>query len=385
MATTNQSLSRQTAWWGEPLAGYLGGRDNNFNLVRIVAALAVLVSHAFAVTTGDETSEPLRALTGLSLGQFAVAVFFGISGLLIARSFDRRETIVHFGAARFLRLWPALTVVILLSVFVLGPAMTELPTADFFASPRTWEFIPSNFTLVFRDATLPGVFLDNPQSPSTNGSLWSLFYEVVCYGGVVVAGYLGALRRDWRFAVLLAGATIGHVLSVIYSPAGGLAYRLDTLGFIGFPFVLGMAAYVWRDQVRLGPAGVALCWLLVAAMAQTMFFSSAIMAALVYTTLWLVLVPKGAVLAYNRVGDFSYGVYIFAYPIQQTLVAVWPGMSAWTNILAAVPLTLLFAIASWFMVEKPSLALARPLGDRLAMLSRRGAHPIVAEASNNEA
>lgn len=81
---------------GQPIAGYLGGRDNNLNLIRIVAASAVLVSHAFALTSGDVMNEPFRTSTGLSLGQFAVAIFFGMSGLLIARSFDRKQSLAHF-------------------------------------------------------------------------------------------------------------------------------------------------------------------------------------------------------------------------------------------------------------------------------------------------
>lgn len=100
---------------GNPIGEYLGGRDNNLNLIRIVAASAVLVSHAYALTSGQEMSEPFRAATGLSLGQFAVAIFFGMSGLLIARSFDRRQSLAHFVSARFLRLWPALAVVLTLT------------------------------------------------------------------------------------------------------------------------------------------------------------------------------------------------------------------------------------------------------------------------------
>lgn len=351
---------------GQPVAGYLGGRDNNLNLIRIVAASAVLVSHAYALTTGEEMSEPFRAMTGLSLGQFAVAIFFGMSGLLIARSFDRMQTFAHFLSARFLRLWPALAVVLVLTAFALGPAMTALPLGDYLTSGQTLAYVPRNISLVLRNDFLPGVFTQNPDGASTNGSLWSLFYEVACYGGVVVAGYLGALRKGWRFALFLALVIAGHAWSVLAAPAGGLAYRLDVMGFVGFPFALGMAAYVWRDRVPLGFAGIALVWVLVAAAWGTVWLASAIMVALIYTCLWLAFVPKGAVLAYNRLGDFSYGVYIFAFPVQQTLIAIWPEQDAATNMIGSGAITLLLAIASWHLVEKRAIALARPAGDWLA-------------------
>lgn len=360
---------------GPALAQCLGGRDNNLNLIRIVAAGSVLVSHAFALVGGDDMAEPLRAATGLSLGQYAVAIFFGISGLLISRSFDRRQSIVHFGVARFLRLWPALLVVLTLTAFVLGPALTQLSVRSYFHSRETWTYVPLNASLAFRYDFLSGVFERNPYGAATNGSLWSLFYEVMCYCGVVAVGYLGGLRRRRLFALFLAGVVAGHVWSVFASPPGGIAYRLDVLGFVGFPFALGMACYVWRDALRLSLAGLGSCWLLVAFASSTPFFSSMIMAALVYSALWCAFVPKGALLRYNALGDFSYGVYIYAFPVQQTLIAHQPGQSPWTNMAYAIPVTLVLSMASWHLIEKRALAFARPAGDRLSALLLSGSAP----------
>lgn len=352
------------------LADCLGGRDNNLNLIRILAAGAVLVSHAFALVAGDEMAEPLRATTGLSLGQYAVAIFFGISGLLIARSFDRRQTFAHFCIARFLRLWPALLVVLTLTAFALGPIVTSLRTSEYFASLQTWAYVPRNASLAFRNDLLPGVFGRNPYGAATNGSLWSLFYEVACYAGVVVIGCIGGLRRKPLFAAFFLAVLIAHGWSVFAAPSGGIAYRLDIMFFVGLPFALGMAVYVWRESVRLSPQGLAFVWVMVLAVSSTAFFSSAIMAALVYTSLWLAFVPKGTVLRYNDLGDFSYGVYIFAYPVQQTLVDLWPGHSPWLNIAASVPVTLTLSIASWHLIEKRALAYSKSAGDRLAAMLR---------------
>lgn len=361
---------------GPPIAELLGGRDNNFNLIRMIAAMAVLVSHAAILTTGDPASEPLLQTTGQSLGHFAVGIFFGISGLLIARSFDRRKSFWHFVASRVLRLWPALLVVLLLTALLLGPAMTSMDSSAYFASRETWIYVPSNLSLAMRSDHLPGLFADNPLSDAVNGSLWSLFYEVVCYGGVVAVGAIGLLRSRKLFLVFLLLVTAAHIAAVLAEPQGGLAYILGVLGLVGFPFALGTAIYVWRGYVRMGPAGAAVLWLGAIALSTTPFLASGILVALVYTTLWLALVPKGPLLGYNRLGDYSYGTYIYAFPVQQTLIALHPGMTPLTNVLLAMPLTLALAIASWTLVEDRALRAARPVGDWLFGLVTRSANRV---------
>lgn len=354
---------------GPVLADRIGGRDNHFNLIRICAATAVMISHAFAVVTGDDMAEPLRAATKFSLGQYAVAVFFGVSGLLIARSFDRRASFLHFLVARVLRLYPALFVALLLTAFVLGPLITGLDSTAYFSARETWVYVPVNLTLAFRSNVLPGVFTTNPLAGIVNAPLWSLFYEVTCYGFVVLAGFAGLLRHKGLFAIFLAAVAGAHIVSVFTEPAGGIAFKLDLLGFVGFPFALGMAAYVWRDRLRLGAAFAALLWLAPVATLLipilTPFLASAIMLALVYTTFWLALVPKGPLLRYNALGDFSYGVYIFAYPIQQTLELQGVTTTPLGNMLLTAPLMLGCAALSWHFVESPSLGRVREAGDWL--------------------
>lgn len=346
---------------GPPIAALLGSRDNHFNLIRMIAALAVLVSHAVALTTGDPSKEPLVQSTGLSLGSYAVGVFFGISGLLIARSFDRRKSLWHFVISRILRLWPALFVVLLLTAVVLGPSLSSLDSSTYFTSRETWIYVPSNLALVFRSDHLPGLFADNPLPFTVNGSLWSLFYEVTCYCGIIVVGSIGLLRARKLFLVTLLLATAAYIAVMLTEPQGGGVVRLA-----GIPFAIGTAIYVWRDHVKLGPAGALILWLSALALAWTPFLVSGILVALVYTTFWLALKPKGVALHYNRLGDFSYGTYIYAFPTQQALISIYPGMDTLTNIALSIPLTLACAIASWKLIESYALSAARPAGDRLA-------------------
>ena len=344
------------------LGACLATRDNNLNLLRALSAGAVIVSHASLVLTGDEMLEPLRESTGLSLGKFAVIVFFGISGLLIAQSFDRRRTILGFCLARIFRLWPALGASLLVSAFIIGPVATTFSAGGYFSMPGVWTFVPENLTLAIRQQGLPGVFSDNPLAGVVNGSLWSLFYEVSCYGLVLVIGVLGLLKRPRAFIALATVLLVGHVLTVTWAPQGGVAFRLQILGFFGFPFALGMAAYVWRDQLPLNLPLVMAAWLLPAAFWASAYLPSCLMVALVYTSFWLAFIPTGFVRQYNRVGDYSYGLYVYAFPVQQALVHWLPGLDLRAHLFLAFLIVTPLAVASWHLLEKPALMVGRKLG-----------------------
>lgn len=261
----------------------LPGRDNNLNLIRMLAASAVLGSHAFPITRGTGAEEPLEQLTGFWLGSISVCIFFGVSGLLITRSFDRSDGIVRFLVARVLRLFPGLLAVLIVTVAA-GAAITRLSLPEYFSSPATWTYVPRNLSLAFLQMALPGVFETNPHPDAINGSLWTLFYEVVCYGGVVVAGVAGMLRSRAVFSAMFVMLTIAFV-------------------------------------------------------------------------------PKGALLAYNRLGDYSYGVYIFAYPIQQLLVFLTGMTHPATNMAYAFPLVLVCSVLSWHLIERRALSQVEPLSD----------------------
>ena len=132
------------------------GRDNNLNLIRMIAAVGVLVSHAWPLSLGPGTPEPLSAAVGQSLGSLSVLVFFVISGFLIPRSFERQPTLASWLRARCLRLAPALAVVLLLTVLVLGPLVTTLPLADYARRPETLTYVPRNLSLALGQSGLPG-------------------------------------------------------------------------------------------------------------------------------------------------------------------------------------------------------------------------------------
>lgn len=155
------------------------------------------------------------------------------------------------------------------------------------------------------------------------------------------------------------------------SVPAGLFTHIELLALLAFPFMLGTFAYVWREHIRLSGWIAVLLWLPVPLLAGTGMMATMITLALVYTTFWIGFVPKGRALAYNRLGDYSYGVYIYAFPVQQFLVSQLPGMAPLTNIALAIPITLALAVPSWNLLEARALAAVLPLADRLSVLVRR--------------
>jgi peptidoglycan/LPS O-acetylase OafA/YrhL len=334
---------------------------NGFTTIRLALALAVVVSHAFSVTSGAILDEPLARSTGFTLGEHAVNGFFAISGFLVAMSFDRRGW-RDFTLSRALRIAPGLAVATLVVGLLFGGLMTRMPLGDYLASSGLWHFVSATLTTFKSNTALPGVFEDNPfRFPM--GTVWTLKYEVLCYGAVLVFGLLGLLRSKAFALTLVVGlafAIAGLELLVPDAPKGvETALRLPLI------FAAGGALYVWRAEARLSGAAVALfaagTWLA----ADTFLYEALLFTGVAYGVLWLAFAPPLVRHVPEPAFDLSYGTYLYGWPVQQALHALFPSASALVLLGPAVILTLAIAALSWFLVEKPALALkARTLGRR---------------------
>ena len=294
------------------LGDLASGRDNNLNLIRFLAAGSVLVSHAWPIALGPGAGQPLEAQLGITLGHLAVSIFFVASGFLIARSWIRARDFKSWASARALRLFPALLVTLALTVFVLGPAVTALAPAAYWTAPGTWSYLPANLSLAFLQYPLPGVFETNPYPEAVNGSLWTLVHEVACYGGVALAGALGLLAGPRRFSLCLLGFLAFQAAA--WAGGAALPLKLQLLANLSLPFFLGMAAQVLAPWLRLHWAPALALWALALALGGLPGGREALMLAIAYSVLWLAYVPAGPLRLWNRLGDYSYGVYIWASP-----------------------------------------------------------------------
>lgn len=342
------------------LSTYSNGRDNNFNLVRFVAAVLVLYTHSFALVLGPGDAEPLCEVIGMTWGGIAVDVFFITSGFLITSSYLSRNNLLLFTWARILRIYPALVFAILFCVFIVGLGFTTLSASEYLTSGQTLKFLLKNPILIFGlEYDLPAVFANNPWKDAVNGSLWTLPYEVKMYAILALVLY-GSGRIQSQFNVL--GSPKHYLLLIaVVSVVANIANHFHPFVLAQFVqlfsmFFVGATFYAWREHVRMSLPVFVICILvlLASALNSKIFFLFYVIS-LPYLTLFVAFVPSGGVRKFNKIGDYSYGMYIYAFPVQQSIAALVPGISVASMIVASFSVTFFLSVLSWHLIEKRCL------------------------------
>ncbi|MFM0212548.1 acyltransferase [Paraburkholderia sediminicola] len=351
-------------------------RDNNFDILRFLAASLVLFSHCYPLT-GHEAAEPIAALTGIdSGGGLAVAIFFVISGYLITGSCKNSNGVADYAIKRVLRLFPGLAVCVALTVLVLGAFLTTLHMWAYLHHPLTRAYL-SNIWLFIR-YTLPGVFESNAYPGAVNGSLWTLPVEVLMYVIVLALGIVRALNT--RVMVIFVGACWLFYFRGI--PAFGLqsavwhnnfpvaeSAKLACLFFGGALLYLhGLSKLNRVDLVMLAVFAIVAVRGTDAQHAAYIMLAPLIVITLAFASL-------GRVAQFGKHGDISYGIYIYAFPVQQTMVHfLGNDISPLALFCASLPVTCLLSALSWRFVEKPALGLKKHRA--VLALERRLSHLI---------
>lgn len=325
------------------------GRPSGFDYIRVVLALCVICWHSQLTAYGGAD----RSIWQTILSPFAfliVPMFFALSGFLVAGSLERSKTLITFLGLRVFRIMPALSVEVLLSALILGPLLTTKSLGEYFADP----VFHSYFWNILGDIhyRLPGVFESNPV-PLVNGQLWTVPYELVCYLVLTGLSVFGIFkRRQWLliFLVVLYAAEIANTVfrpNADYKGAGGTTLLIS--------FVAGLVVYRYREKIAwskmLFAIAVVLSLILVNVSNGVRFV--AIPAAYCVVYLGLLNPSKNKIILS---GDYSYGLFLYGFPIQQAIMSIDPGLRQWyTNILISVPCAAFVAVCSWWFVEKPVL------------------------------
>lgn len=338
-------------------------RFNNFDALRLLLATAVLFSHCFVVGGG---ADPLRGLSGgrLDFGILAVNGFFAISGFLIALSWLRAPQPGPFLWKRTLRIYPGFLAACLLCLLVAAPLSGG---AGPFAADRLEQLERLYLLLTLDPPRADGAFAALPV-PVLNGSLWTIRYEFWCYLLVAAVGLTFGYRRRWVVALLFALAWLG------YATQGRLwsVSETLTLPLLGQPFhwprflsyfLAGMTLAAYRDTIPFSRLLLLAC---LAGIGMTFLLGGLIVALPLlgsYVLLYAALSPRLPLQHAGRFGDFSYGVYLYGWPVQQLLL-LWLGErgGAWGPLglfAISLPVTFALALLSWHVVERPCLGRKR--------------------------
>jgi peptidoglycan/LPS O-acetylase OafA/YrhL len=334
------------------------GRDNNFNLLRIVAATLVVAAHA-ASPGGGPSVDPTQRLFGIGAGDLGVDIFFVLSGFLVTKSFAGKP-LAEFAWARVMRIYPGLWTSTVLTVVVAGLFFADIPPQQFFASRDTITYFAHNLTMLpsfGSQSSLPHVFA--LPDDKFNLPLWTLPHELQMYMLLAAVGTLAGLRARYIGALALFGA-----LCVILAKLGGMhLLTIDRGRFIYF-FFTGSLAYVFRQRILLtGWIAMPLLCVVVGSVFATgsmLIREAALALALPYLLLWCAYVPAGFLRLWNRLGDYSYGIYIYGFPVQAALATTGRTGTALSNFVWTMLLVTPIAVASWHLLEQRALRIPFP-------------------------
>lgn len=391
------------------LAETFSSRANSVGFLRLLFASGVLVSHGVGIGFGKETGIPAFTRYQWDLGGISVYGFFLLSGFLITAS-GLKFSLGRYFWHRFLRIFPGLWACLLVTALILAPVVALIEygtTAGLWSAPDgPFAYLRANWFAGIRQYNISNLFFHTPLARvgggnAMDGSLWTLLYELTCYVGVAVLAVTGVLRRAPRMVLLITAVTFAVLLHDWLpqsSPYAGIGAHRDlgpfpligSLGVTylllnGFMFLLGATAYLYRHRVPMHPVLAGLAALVLLVTTRSGGFVVFGMPAFAYLTMWAACVLPRWLQGIGRARDYSYGVYVYAWPVSELLALLRVGRFGTVAYLAAVFLgTFALAIPSWHLVERPAMSLkswSPRLPQRKARVAAAGAGVVPAQAS----
>ena len=331
---------------------------NSFDSLRLLGSVMVMVGHAYIITGAVAPN-----IGTIPLHSFGVCIFFAISGFLISQSWMSDSDWRRYIIRRLLRIVPALVVVTAVTALLIGAFATTEPLTQYYRHGWTWRYIVSNSALITVWG-LPGVFDNLPIHGQANGSLWTLPIEFSLY---LITPMLALIGRQHRilgpaFVVMLA-----FIVLELHRKVPGLS-TLNVLGVdVGKGFALvpyfwiGAAARfldlsAWSSRTQQMIAALSLGLTSIWALSASPSVLPLGMIAITMLVLTVGLQDWLFSETLTRIGDLSYGTYLWAFPLQQFLFHKFGGGPA-LNVAITAPLVIGIAYCSWHVIERQALRL----------------------------
>ncbi|WP_375560087.1 acyltransferase family protein [Bernardetia sp. OM2101] len=343
---------------------------NSIGFLRILLATFVVIEHAYVFSPLAE--EPMgKIIKGLSFGNLGVYGFFVISGYLITASFIHSKSLTGFFWRRVLRIFPAFWVCLLLTVFLFAPiiyyTLNSTLEGYWFGSPENSPFgyLYKNMLLSIYQLDINNMMTNNAENgilaaTCLNVSLWTLIHEFRLYilTGVIGFFLLKNPKRHWIFFVIFVLYTLHHFLDPLKSRILYKLYTNNATVLLPVYFFIGSCFYLLRDKIRINTLGIVIAILITVISVYFKFNYYIFPFTYAYILLWLAV--KLPFKDWERkYGDYSYGIYIYSFVIQQIfilkgwIINMHPLVFSLISLLATLP----FAFLSWKLIEKPVLRL----------------------------
>ena len=326
------------------------GRENNLDFIRFLAAVMVIFCHAFPLSLGGDNVDILGRLTNnqIHLGNLAVCIFFFYGGFLICKSASRLQKGTAYFKARALRIFPSLAVVTVVLAFIVGPIITEWSIGAYFTSKDTYKYLLNALLIPIHN--LPGVFQGNSYDATVNGPLWTLPIEFLCYIMCFLAlkmKFLEEKNAKWMILLFSVGFLVA---SRLLSNVSLLSAALRPTGL----FFAGMVCFIYKDKIVIKPWIALLSAVILVLSAVVGVLGIAIFFCFPYLMMYLGFGTKHKFSGFAKRGEFSYGIYLCGWPIQQMVCQSFGGqMNPYVNVLLSLPIAVICGFLLNRLVERP--------------------------------
>ena len=334
------------------LSEKMNGISTNVNLLRFCAAVLVIFSHSFYVANDEQDPFSVFCNGQTNLGGIAVAVFFFLSGFYVTKSLYRKNDVKDYFKKRCIRIFPQLWVVVLLSVFVLGPIFTTNTMLEYFTDKETYLYLLNGFLIPIHN--LPGVFVNNVYDATINGSLWTLPVEFAAYCGLAIILLISKhiFKNEKHQRLLHLITTIALIIAFVFLNVYVKSEMLITAVRPMVIFFIGSLYCDYSDKIVLNIPIAALMTAVIIIACKAGFLSYAMIVCLPYIVVTFMLGTRQIKLN-NKVLSISYEMYLFGWPIQQMITSFFGGqMNPWLNWLIVLPIDIVLAYITFVFIER---------------------------------
>ncbi|MDD5617542.1 MAG: acyltransferase [Candidatus Omnitrophica bacterium] len=348
------------------IAETYNSKNNSFGFLRIIFAFFVILSHSYFL--GGYGIDPLWKFE-ISFGSIAVEGFFVISGFLIIQSLLNSSSLKYYLWKRFLRIFPAFWVCLFLTSFVLAPLIYYSQNKKFsdftILSNPFISYAVSNLSLFMKQQTIKGIFMNNPYKEVLNGSLWILFPMFLFYLILPVFNLLELFskRKKTLLFIFLLLALVNSLEGILFGyytayPIQGLARSLFEIQKLFAYFLGGCLIFVFRDKIASNKYFFYSCFLLL--FVSIFFRLYNLIGPFLLPYVLVMIATKLPFMSISKNFDLSYGLYIYSFPVQQTIYFINQNIkSPIAFFIFSVIFTLPLAYLNWLLIEKQCFKLKK--------------------------